>query len=269
MLGDPLFVRGASGLVPTRHAEALREPLARALAAVREVVAPQAFDPSTATGAIRLAIPDVDATTLVPRLLAAFAQQAPGLDIVLLPRGPDWLAMLAGDHADLAIGVFDSAPAGFRRQRLYSDTMVCLVRQGHPVLKRGLTLERFTGLNHALITITGEGGGVVDTALAARGMARRVALRIPSFLAAPLVVARSDLIVTMPRHAAIEFASLVPLAIVEPPLKLDGFDVSQLWHERHQADARHSWLRRVVHSTVAESARRKSGNIASRTPGAR
>jgi len=250
-IGDPLFVRTPRGLIPTPRAEHLREPLARALAAVRDVIAPRAFDPKTATGAVRLAVPDVDAATLVPRLLAAFATAAPGLDIELSARSRDTLGLLAADHVDLALGVFDAAPAGFRRQRLYTDTMVCIVRRGHPVLKRGLTLERFAAMKHALITITGVGGGVVDDALAAKGLARRIALRIPSFLAAPLVVARSDLVVTMPRHAATEFAALAPLALVEPPLKLAAFDVSQLWHERHHADPRHAWLRRIVQSVAA------------------
>jgi len=245
-LGDPLFVRAAEGLVATPRAERLREPLSRALAAVRDVIAPQRFDAKTATGAMRLVVPDVDAATLVPKLLATFAREAPGVDIELPPRGRGPLELLASDRADLALGVFDTAPAGFRRQRLYSDTMVCVVRKGHPVLRRGLTLERFIELNHALITITGEGGGMVDAALAAKGRTRRIALRIPSFLAAPLVVARSDLIVTMPRRAAAEFAAVAPLALVEPPLRLAGFDVSQLWHERQQAEPRHMWLRRIV-----------------------
>jgi DNA-binding transcriptional LysR family regulator len=247
MLGDPLFVRGSDGLVATRHAEALREPLTNALAAVRSLITPPRFDPVTATGVARLLVPDMEATTLVPRLLAAFAVQAPGLDLALLHRKGDALAMLAADAADLALGVFGTAPAGFRRQRLYSDTMVCVVRRGHPALKHGrLTLARFVELRHALITITGEGGGMVDTALAAKGLSRRIALRIPSFLAAPLVVARSDLIVTMPRRAAAEFAALAPLALIDPPLAIPGFDVSQVWHERQHADPRHTWLRRLV-----------------------
>lgn len=188
----------------------------------------------------------------LPQRLARFppATRRPGLDIALLPRSPNTFALLADDGADLAIGVFDSAPAGFRRQRLYSDSMVCLVRRGHPVLRHGLTLERFQELLHVLITITGEGGGMVDSALAARGLTRRVALRIPSFLAAPLVVARSDLIVTLPRRTALEFAALAPLVLIEPPLALPRFDVSQLWHERQQADARHGWLRRMLVSAV-------------------
>src|SRR5262249_8769291 len=134
--GDPLFVRGADGLVPTPHAERLHEPLIRALSAVRLVIAPQRFDPKTATGTVRLVVPDVDAAMIVPKLLATFAREAPGLDIELPPRARGSLELLANDGADLAIGVFAAAPAGFRRQRLYSDTMVCIVRKGHPVLRR-------------------------------------------------------------------------------------------------------------------------------------
>ena len=85
-------------------------------------------------------------------------------------RRADALDRLAAADADIAIGVLESAPAGFRRQRLYNDTMLSVVLRGHPALKRGLTLARFVELEHALITITGEGDGPVDVALAARGL---------------------------------------------------------------------------------------------------
>ncbi|HET9045314.1 MAG TPA: LysR family transcriptional regulator [Casimicrobiaceae bacterium] len=254
MLGDPLFVRGATGLAATRRAEALQAPLARALAEIRSIVAPPRFEPRSARGNVRLLMPDGEAVALVPALLALLKAQAPGLDLNLLPRGADALPRLAAADADVAIGVFETAPAGFRRQRLYADTMVSVLRRGHPALKRGLTLARFVELSHALITITGEGGGPVDAALASRGLARRIALRIPSFLAAPLVVARSDLVVTMPRSAATAFAAIAPVALVPPPLPIPGFTVSQLWHERLQADARHAWLRK----TIAEAARTRA-----------
>jgi DNA-binding transcriptional LysR family regulator len=253
MFGDPLFVRGQVGLVPTRRAEALRVPLQRVLADMRAILASPVFDPATASGAVRLVMPDIDATTLVPQLLARFARDAPGLDITLPVRRTDPLAALAADEVDLALGVFAAAPAGFHRQRLYTDTMVCLLRRGHPALARGLTLERFAALTHVLVTITGEGGGAVDAALAKRGMTRRIGLRVPSFLAAPLVVARSDLVVTLPRRLAHELVSVAPLVEVEPPLAIPSIDVSQFWHARQHADARHAWLRRTV-AAVARSA---------------
>jgi DNA-binding transcriptional LysR family regulator len=251
MLGDPLFVRGPQGLVPTRRTLALREPLAQALAAARAVVADPRFDPRSAAGSLRLIAADFETAALVPPLLAACAQAAPGLDLTVLPRGPDPFAQLAADAADVALGVYANAPSGFRRQRLYGDTMVCAVRRGHPALARPLTPPRFAALDHALISITGEGGGVVDTALARLGLTRRIALRLPSFLAAPLVIARSDLIVTMPRRVAAEFAAYAPIVLVEPPVALPGFTISQLWHERAHADPRHAWLRRTIAAVAA------------------
>lgn len=259
LLHDPLFVRGADGLVPTRRAQALRAPLAAALGAVRALVVPPVFDPATATGAARILAPDFDAAALVPPLLAALRTAAPGLDVALLPRRGDALAALAADDADLALGVYANAPAGFRRQRLYDDTMVCLLRRGHPALARPLTPARFAALHHALVTISGEGGGVVDTVLAQRGLARRVVLRLPSFLAAPLVVARSDLVVTMPRRVATEFAAIAPLVLVEPPLPIPRFTVSQVWHERQHADPRHAFLRATIAAVTAAHVRPGAG----------
>ena len=87
---------------------------------------------------------------------------------------------------------------------------------------------------------------MVDTALACHGLTRRIALRVPSFLAAPLVVARSDLVATMPRRIAKEFAAIAPIVLVEPPVALPGFTVSQVWHERQHADARHAWPRATI-----------------------
>lgn len=249
--GDPLFVRSGGGLAPTPRAARLREPLRRALAEVTAMLAPDRFDPATARGAVRLLVPDLEAAALAPPLLARLAATAPDVDVAFVPRRGDAAAMLAADEVDLAIGVFPRAPAGFRRQRLYRDTMVCIVRAGHPAAQRGLTLARFLALRHALVTITGEGGGAVDAALAARGLARRIALRIPSFLAAPLVVAKSDLVVTLPRRAALHIASLAPVVLLEPPLPIPAFDLSQLWHERQHADARHRWLRALVAELAA------------------
>jgi hypothetical protein len=50
--------------------------------------------------------------------------------------------------------------------------------------------------------------------------------------AAPLL-GRSDLIVTMPRRVAREFAALAPIVLVEPPLPIPSF-TGRLWAESGQ-----------------------------------
>ena len=87
---------------------------------------------------------------------------------------------------------------------------------------------------------------VVDTALARLGKTRRVALMIPHFLAAPMVVARSDLVLTLPERIGRACASMLPLTVVAPPLEVGGFSVSAFWHELAANDPAHAWLRGVL-----------------------
>lgn len=116
-----------------------------------------------------------------------------------------------------------------------------------------LGLETYVRLSHALISPRGSGPTYVDDALAARGLERRIALRVPFFLAAPPIIAGSDLVLTLPRRIAELFARTHPLRILSPPLPLSGFSVHLVWHERDDADPGHRWLRRAM-ARASESA---------------
>ena len=90
----------------------------------------------------------------------------------------------------------------------------------------------------------------MDTTLAEQGQVRRIALVVPHFMIAPLVVLETDYVVTLPRRLALRFAALENLRIVEPPIEVVGFTMSQLWHERVQDDPGHAWLRRTLVATM-------------------
>ena len=64
-------------------------------------------------------------------------------------------------------------------RRLFDERYVCVMRQGHPdARRRGLSLERFCALDHALVSYDGGGfHGVTDEALERLG--RRGAWRCP------------------------------------------------------------------------------------------
>jgi DNA-binding transcriptional LysR family regulator len=253
LLGDRLLVRGPGGrLIATPRADGLREPLARALAAVRGVLAAAPFEPATARGRLRVTALELEVLATVPALLARLERAAPGLDVEVRRGWGEPFRDLAEGRLDLVIGVVPDAPAGLRRQRLIEDSLVCLVRAGHPAVAAGLDLHRFLALRHVLVTTTGEGIGPVDAALAGRGLARRIVLRLPYFLVAPPVVARSDLIVTLPRRLARLAAASLPVVALEPPLPLPSFAIDQLWHERRQDDPAHAWLRREVAAAARE-----------------
>jgi len=255
LFGDRLFVRTTAGLAATPRAEAAAVPLRALLAEVRRLVQPPDFDPAAMRGTVRLAMVDYQSVLLLPRLLARLERDAPGLDVQVVAMGPDLHARLESGDVDLSIGVFDRAEAGLYRQTLYRDGFACLVRAGHPCLHGPLGVERFAALRHAFLTTTGEGrGGMVDGALQRLGLSRRITLFTPHFLAAPLMVAESDLILTLPRMLAQRLQRMAPVVVLEPPVDLPVFTVSQLWHERRHGDPAHAWLRAALASAAADLA---------------
>ena len=77
---------------------------------------------------------------------------------------------------------------------------------------------------------------------------------LPYFLAAPLVIARSDLVLTAPRRLAELFAASHDLVLVDPPLDLEGFAVVQIWHARVADDPALRWLRATLVRAAAGAA---------------
>jgi len=170
-----------------------------------------------------------------------------------MPEDP--VPALGEGKLDVLFGVGMLAGAAhIRGRQLFDDGYVCAVRSGHPVLRRGLDLDRFLQLGHVFIAPRGTRGGVVDDALARRKRVRRVVAMVPSFLAAPAIVASSDLIVTMPVRPAERLASAFDLRLLDPPIALPRFTVSAYWHDRVQEDAAHLWFREqlvAVSRTIA------------------
>ncbi len=258
LFDDPLLVRSGRLLVPTPRAEALRAPLEAALAAVEGTLAkPPRFDPATAKRMFSIGTSDYGQLVILPPLLERLAKDAPGIDLRVRDQssGPisEWLASGEIDVV-LSPKTQGLGHMGLHMQRLFSERFVSLVRKGHPRVKSKLTLAAFAELPHAFVAPRGTPGGVVDDALRARGLSRRVALVLPGFLVAPQIVSQSDLIVTIGERVARPFLRRFPLRMFPPPLALPGFDFNVFWHERMHNDPGHAWFREQI-ASIAQAVR--------------
>jgi len=253
LLDDPLLVRGAGGLVPTPRAVALRLPIRRALLDLQHALRdPPSFDPARAVRRFHIGAGDYIAHSLLPALLADI-RDTPGIDYDVVPMLPADIERLSTGEVDVGLSAYTARVPGLRTAPLFEDDFACVVRRGHPSVRRRLTLRQFAGLPHVLISPTGTGDSPVDRRLAERGLSRRIALRIRYFLAAPLVVAGSDLVLTCPRRIAQAFAQQFDLDVHEPPVELSSFTVDQVWHERYDADPAHVWLRERVRAAALDA----------------
>jgi DNA-binding transcriptional LysR family regulator len=253
---DPILVRTPKGMVPTLRAEELREPLERILRDLDQMIQPSLFDPATAQGKIHIASSDYSTVVILPIVLKQLTQIAPQVEVECHHWQPDIIEFFRNGSIDLGLGVIDvSELSDMRAQTLFDEDFVAVVRSNHPILARdNLTLDHYISLSHALITISNFPGNAminsfkshVDLALAELGLKRRVVLQIPQFLAAPFVVAQTDLILTLPRRIAVLVADTANLAILEIPIQIEKFSYQQIWHERRSYDPLQRWFRDLV-----------------------
>jgi DNA-binding transcriptional LysR family regulator len=249
LFGDPLLVRSGPGLALTPRAEALRDPVRRALGLVQGAVdTPSRFDPASARRTARFMSDDYSELVLLPGLLDRLTRKAPGVDVWVHPLHGSTTQPLVDGEADFMIMPIregERAAPGVRFDPLYSDRFVCMVKRGHPVAKRP-TLDRFLAARHAFIAPRARRGGPVDDALAARGKERHIALTVPHFLVMPFLVASSDLVLTLGERIARVYSRFLPVVLFKPPLALPGFTIGLYWHEKDANDPALAWLRAEI-----------------------
>jgi len=80
-----------------------------------------------------------------------------------------------------------------------------------------------------------------------KGIHLKIALLTPHFLSLPMIIARSDLVTTVPHALGVYFSRLSPeLCLVRLPFDIAGFDLKQHWHRKYHNDSRSQWLRKQV-----------------------
>jgi DNA-binding transcriptional LysR family regulator len=255
LVGDPLLVRSGHGMVPTAAAQALMEPAAELLRNAQLMFGSRArgldFDAAAATLTFRVAASDYLDPLFLPELVARIKTDAPGVGIEIVPLSGefDYRRSLARAEVDLVIGNWLEPPGELHLGKLLTDQVVCLVAEDHPAARnpRSWTAQRYLESEHVAPTPLHPGArGVIDEHLQGQGLERHIAVRSPHFGLAPLMVARSRLVLTTGRQFCSRYLDRFPLRIVRCPVEFPPLIYYQLWHElSHHSDAGR-WLREQV-----------------------
>lgn len=243
LFADPLFVLAAKGrgMVPTPRAAQMQPALASALSQLRRMMEGlPVFEPSQSRRTFVIAIQDNPAAILMPGLLSRLMAAAPASRLALITPGKDFTEKLEQGQVDVLVGIPSNTLGGHMiRRLLFEDHFLTAQRLGHPRGRGPIDLDAFCAHDHLMISADGgRFSGVIDVAL---GRQRRVAVSIHSYALAPLILANSNCLCTLPSRFLKRFAR--QLDFVPPPLELAPFPLMALWHPRHQAESAHAWLR--------------------------
>lgn len=246
---DKLFVPTAKGMKPTPFATSLRRPIQEILAIVERDIRPkEVFNPKETTRTLTLTTSDAGELCFLPLLINVLSKRAPkaGLECVSLPSSELERALVAGD-VDVALGYFpDLKSSALRHQPLFEHPFVCLVREGHPVAREGMSVEDFLAVPHAVVRQKGRSQEIAEGMIDQLGLERRVKVRSPHFLSLPFLIASSDVVSIVPRCIGTAFSDMVRLNMIDPPIALPMIPLAQHWAVTSQSDPATMWLVELI-----------------------
>jgi LysR family transcriptional activator of mexEF-oprN operon len=247
-LGDELFLRRPGGVEPTALALSLIIPVGDMLGRLRETLASHApFDPASSDRVFSVAFSEYAEVTLAPPLLARMVQLAPGCRLAI--RHADRTnaeALLESGEAQLAVAVLREPAAIYTRVMLMAEDFLTLMRRDHPLATAELTLERFSSFPHLLHSPNGSSSGALDGPLREAGFPRRLGAAVAHLGAVPAILQNTDMVMTLSARLARGMAAAHPLIARECPIAIEHTRLSLVFHRRFEADAGHTWLRRLL-----------------------
>ncbi len=255
-LRDPLFLKTANGMEPTQRARDLAHPVAQALRQLEIVLDPPVLPPGKSKWTFQMAVSDHVSIVVLPHLAERMATAAPGLDLRLKSKVLRTLpAMLDSGEVDLALGYNPNLPKRFQSQALFEDRYVCLMREGHPLSKGVLTLERFAAARHVLVRPSGDSGSLLDELLAQRKLKRRISMSVTQLISALFLIETSDMVTAIFRSTADYCLAREGFRLIARQLPLDPVQITMVWHAGTTAHPAHRWMRQQL-ADICETIRR-------------
>jgi DNA-binding transcriptional LysR family regulator len=251
--GDRLFARTSRGMEPTPYAQLIYPEVRESIERLTHLLGARSrFEPADAQREFRICMTDISEIVVLPSLLNHLRRVAPGVTIEAERISTETPRRLEAGEIDLAVGFMPHLEAGFYQQTLFRQDFVCLAADKHPRIRGKPTKAQFLAEDHIVVTTSGTGHSIVDKVMARKGYARRIALKVPSFLGVARLVARTELLVIVPRRLGEALARQEHVRLLDPPLHLPAFAVKQHWHARFHADEANVWLRQTLAEVMGE-----------------
>ena len=244
LFDDPLLVSVGRTMRLTPRAQELRLSVAHALDGMRRLLTPSpASSPRGARRTVHIAAADYTSIVLLNAWIASLRRLAPGVVVRVTPVDAGSIEPLARGELDLAIAPLlpGAGLEQFVAKKILEDRYVCVLRRGHPRVRRKLGLREYLALEHVMIGSVLPVVSSIDEALHRLGATRTIAARMPSLASALMLVAESDLAATSFARAVPSFGDRV---VARPlPFEVSPIELQLLWHPRESADPFHRWLR--------------------------
>ncbi|NOH71708.1 LysR family transcriptional regulator [Vibrio pectenicida] len=242
-LNDDLFVRIGNTMQPTEYAKAIADKLMQGVSLIEEgITSSSTFDPN-AEQTFRIAVTDYTSWCMRD-FISKLSHDYPNIKIEFLnleERLPE--IALRESQFDLVCGFAHEIESfeSISNQVWFDDQYVCLHHREHP-FQNELSLEKFLSYCHVVVTPWNEARGILDITLSKLRKKRKVAIKTPSVLSAPMFVIDTQYLLAIPKRYAEHIAQQLPIKISPLPLEVPNYKVKLYWHKTRNNDPKIKWL---------------------------
>ena len=245
-LGDPLMVKMGGGMAPSPFAESLIEEVRPILHSIQRVLTPpRPFHPATSRRKFRIAIADM-APSLIPELMSILQREAPRVTLEWVAEEPQTPLAVAEGRVDVAfVASAVVLPDGVQGEEAGELNWMTFARKSHPAIESwgAAAWERWP---HVVAGIGNRLQSPVIGAVGGMSSKRTVAARVLNFSAVPPLLARTDLLATLPAIAMDGALERFGLCALPPPIPLRPFPHRFIWSTRLANDPATQWIRTML-----------------------
>ncbi len=255
LLDDPLFVHGSDGMQPTPYALEIAGTVEQALLLMQQALGQRKpFEPASSDSTFRFHMTDMGQINFLPLLIERLQLAAPGVSVEAQTLELEQIRMaLEEGKINFAVGHLPKLGGrGIRSIELLHEGYDVLMRDDHPLAAAPLSKAAYLAAGHAVVTSVGGGHRAIEDNLVRRHA--RIVARVPNIIAVPMILARSDLIATVPRRVAKELARNAPFRLVPLPVTIAELEVRIYWHERFDAHPPTIWMRTMLEELFKRNA---------------
>jgi DNA-binding transcriptional LysR family regulator len=251
-LGDPLLVKSGGRMMASPFGERLAADLGPILSSIRRALNPATqFDPASSTRGFRVALPDLN-DALFPRLVERVRREAPSVLLEWAMRDERVLLSVAEGQIDLAlVPSAESLPEGVQGAQVGAFRWASYLRRSHPAIRNWSRAE-WGRWPHVAVRVGPHMPSPVDDAAALPKGGRRVSTWGPHFSAVAPLLARTDLIATLPAIVMFGATARHGLVTLPAPVPLEPMPHRLIWSRRLASDSAIRWLRAHLEQVFAE-----------------
>jgi DNA-binding transcriptional LysR family regulator len=228
--------------VATERAEKLAAQARELLTSLHGFAQSGPFEPGNWRAHITIAANDMQRDLLLPPLMAALRQSAPGLTLRVIPSDIPSLDMLRQEQCQLVISPRPPDGTDILQKRLFEDSY--RVFYDPSMREAPQTKAQYLAARHVTVVYQPRRALDLDQWFSERGIERQFEVSVPGYAGVAPFVAGTTLLATAP--SLLGQHMLKNLASAKVPLPCPKLPMYLVWHMRHQHSPAHTWLRQQL-----------------------